>query len=81
MSLDYLDGEIQNYVMSSDLSLDLEDVANVPFGEALICNIRLTGGTLTVSNGNSSQTYTETKNYMVVVTNFGIPQIAVTETI
>lgn len=81
LTLDYLDGEIQNYVMSSDLSIDLDDVANVPFGEALICNIRLTGGTLTVSNGNSSQTYTETKTYMVVVTNFGIPQIAVTETI
>lgn len=81
LSLDYIDGEIQNYRMSSDLSIDLDDVANVPFGEALICNIRLIGGTLTVSNGNSSQTYTENKTYMVVITNFGTPQIAVTETI
>ena len=81
LSLDYLDGEIQNYVMSSDLSIDLDDVANVPFGEALICNIRLIGGTLTVSKGNSSQTYTENKTYMVVITNFGTMQIAVTETI
>lgn len=81
LSLDYLDGEIQNYRMSSDLSIDLDDVANVPFGEALICNIRLIGGTLTVSNGNSSQTYTENKTYMVVITNFGTPQVAVTETI
>ena len=81
LTLDYLDGEIQNYVMSSDLSLDLENVANVPFGEALICNIRRKGGTLTVSNGSSSQTYTENKTYMVVITNFGTLQIAVTETI
>ena len=81
LSLDYLDGEIQNYVMSSDLSIDLDDVANVPFGEALICNIRRTGGTLTVSNGTSNQTYMENKTYMVVITNFGTPQIAVTETI
>ena len=81
LSLDYLDGEIQNYHMLSNLSLDLDDVANIPFGEALICNIRRTGGTLTVSNGSSSQTYTENKTYMVVITNFGTPQIAVTETI
>ena len=81
LSLDYLDGEIQNYRMSSDLSIDLDDVANVPFGEALICNIRRTGGTLTVSNGTSNQTYMENKTYMVVITNFGTPQIAVTETI
>lgn len=81
LSLDYLDGEIQNYTMSSDLSIDLGDVANVPFGEALICNIRRTGGTLTVSNGTSNQTYMENKTYMVVITNFGTPQIAVTETI
>ena len=81
LSLDYIDGEIQNYRMSSDLSIDLDDVANVPFGEALICNIRRTGGTLTVSNGTSNQTYMENKTYMVVITNFGTPQIAVTETI
>ena len=81
LSLDYIDGEIQNYHMSSDLSIDLDDVANVPFGEALICNIRRTGGTLTVSNGTSNQTYMENKTYMVVITNFGTPQIAVTETI
>ena len=81
LSLDYIDGEIQNYRMSSDLSIDLDDVSNVPFGEALICNIRLTGGTLTVSNGTSNQTYMENKTYLVVITNFGTPQIAVTETI
>ena len=81
LSLDYLDGEIQNYTMSSDLSIDLGDVANVPFGEALICNIRLIGGMLTVSNRNSNQIYTENKTYMVVITNFGTMQIAVTETI
>lgn len=81
LSLDYLDGEIQNYTMSSDLSIDLGDVANVPFGEALICNIRRTGGILSVRNGTSNQTYTENKTYMVVITNFGTPQIAVTETI
>ena len=81
LSLDYLNGEIQNYTMSSNVTVSLDNVSNVPFGEALICNIRRTGGTLTVSNGTSNQTYTENKTYMVVVTNFGTMQIAVTETI
>lgn len=81
LSLDYLEGEIQNYTMSANVTVDLANVANVPFGEALICNIKRTGGTLSVVNGNSTQTYTENKNYMIVVTNFGTPMIAVTETI
>lgn len=81
LKLDYLNGEIQNYTMSSNVTVSLDNVSNVPFGEALICNIKLTGGTLTVSNGSTSQTYTEIKTYMVVITNFGTMQIAVTETI
>ena len=81
LSLDYLEGEIQNYTMSANVTVDLANVANVPFGEALICNIKRTGGTLSVVNGNSTQTYTESKTYMIVVTNFGTPMIAVTETI
>ena len=81
LSLDYLDGEIQNYTMSSNVTVSLDNASNVPFGEALICNIKLTGGTLTVSNGSTSQTYSEIKTYMVVITNFGTMQIAVTETI
>lgn len=81
LSLDYLEGEIQNYTMSANVTVDLANVANVPFGEALICNIKRTGGTLSVVNGNSTQTYTENKTYMIVVTNFGTPMIAVTETI
>ena len=81
LSLDYLEGEIQNYTMSANVTVDLANVANVPFGEALICNIKRTGGTLSVVNGNSTQTYTESKTYMIVMTNFGTPMIAVTETI
>lgn len=81
LSLDYLEGEIQNYTMVTNVTVDLANVANVPFGEALICNIKRTGGTLSVVNGNSTQTYTESKTYMIVVTNFGTPMIAVTETI
>lgn len=81
LSLDYLEGEIQNYTMSANVTVDLANVANVPFGEALICNIKRTGGTLSVVNGNSTQTYTESKTYMIVTTNFGTPMIAVTETI
>lgn len=81
LPLDYLNGEIQNYTMSSDVTVSLDNVSNIPFGEALICNIALTSGTLTVSNGTSNQTYTENKTYMVVITNFGTMQIAVTETI
>lgn len=81
LSLDYLEGEIQNYTMSANVTVNLANVANVPFGEALICNIKRTAGTLSVVNGNSTQTYTENKTYMIVVTNFGTPMIAVTETI
>ena len=85
LSLDYLNGEIQNYKASMGsngvLTIDLENVANVPFGEALICNIKLSNGTLKVVNGSNSQEYTEAKSYMVVVTNFGTMQIAVTENI
>lgn len=81
LSLDYLEGEIQNYTMNTNVTVDLANVANVPFGEALICNIKRTGGTLSVVNGNSTQTYTESKTYMIVTTNFGTPMIAVTETI
>ena len=81
LSLDYLEGEIQNYTMNTNVTVDLANVANVPFGEALICNIKRTGGTLSVVNGNSTQTYTENKTYMIVITNFGTPMIAVTETI
>ena len=81
LSLDYLEGEIQNYTMSANVTVNLVNVANVPFGEALICNIKRTAGTLSVVNGNSTQTYTENKTYMIVVTNFGTPMIAVTETI
>lgn len=81
LSLDYLEGEIQNYTMNANVTVNLANVANVPFGEALICNIKRTGGTLSVVNGNSTQTYTENKTYMIVVTNFGTPMIAVTETI
>ena len=81
LSLDYLEGEIQNYTMVTNVTVNLANVANVPFGEALICNIKRTGGTLSVVNGNTTQTYTENKTYMIVVTNFGTPMIAVTETI
>lgn len=81
LSLDYLEGEIQNYTMNTNVTVDLANVANVPFGEALICNIKRTGGTLSVVNGNSTQIYTESKTYMIVTTNFGTPMIAVTETI
>ena len=81
LSLDYLEGEIQNYTMNTNVTVDLANVANVPFGEALICNIKRTGGTLSVVNGNSTQTYAENKTYMIVITNFGTPMIAVTETI
>ena len=81
ISLDYLEGEIQNFSMSTDVTINLSNVSNVPFGEGLICNIKLIAGTLTVANGSSSQTYTERKVYTVVITNFGTNQIAVTENI
>lgn len=81
LHLDYLDGEIQNYTMSSNVTIALENVSNVPFAEALVVNMRRTGGTLTVKRGNVSQTYSADKTYMIAVTNFGALNIIVTETI
>lgn len=82
LMLDYLAGEIQNYTMEADVTVRLANVSNVPFGAALLVNIKRTGGTLTVrSSGQNLQTYDEDKTYMLVVSNFGELQVAVTETV
>lgn len=81
LHLDYLEGEIQNYTMNSNVTIALENVSNVPFAEALVVNMRRTGGTLTVKRGTVSQTYSADKTYMIAVTNFGALNIIVTETI
>ena len=82
LMLDYLAGEIQNYTMEADVTVRLANVSNVPFGAALLVNIKRTGGTLTVrGSGQNLQTYDEDKTYMLVVSNFGELQVAVTETV
>ena len=81
LHLDYLEGGIQNYTMYDDVTIALENVSNVPFAEALVVNMRRTGGTLTVKRGTVSQTYSADKTYMIAVTNFGALNIIVTETI
>lgn len=80
LSLDYLAGEIQNYTMTEDVTIRLSAVANVPFGAALLVNVTRSGGTLTVIGG-ATQTYDEDKTYMIVISNFGTLQVAVTETV
>lgn len=79
--LDYLDGEVQNIKLTANAGIDLERVFNVTFGEALIVNVAANGHTLTVSNSGNSYSCTDNKVYVVVITNFGSLNIAVTETI
>ena len=81
IALDYLAGEVQNLTLSADSSLDLDDVANVPFGQALIVNVKTSGHTLTVTGRSGSYTCSENKTYLICVTNFGTLNIAVTETV
>lgn len=81
IKLDYLDGEIQNIKLTADASIGLSSVINVPFGEALIANVNTNKHKLTVNNRSNSYPCEEDKVYVVVVTNFGNLNIAVTETI
>ena len=82
LTFDYLDGDVQNFELSGDATLDLSDIANVNFGSALILNCHTGNNTLTVTNGQERELICSgDKVYIVVITNFGSLQIAVTETI
>ena len=81
IQLDYLDGEVQNFKLTGDASISLDYVSNVAFGEALIVNVKTDGHTLTVYNQPNSYTCSDDKTYVVVITNFGALNIAVTETV
>ena len=80
ITLDYLNGEVQNLTLTADATLSRDSVANVPFGRALIATVSLSGHTLTV---NATGTYTATgnKTYIVTAINFGELNIIVTETV
>lgn len=81
IQLDFLDGEVQNFKLTGDARISLDYVSNVAFGEALIVNVKTAGHTLTVHNQPNSYTCSDDKTYVVVVTNFGVLNIAVTETV
>ena len=80
ITLDYLNGEVQNLTLTADATLSRDSIANVPFGRALIAAVSLSGHTLTV---NATGTYTATgnKTYIVTAINFGELNIIVTETV
>lgn len=80
ITLDYLNGEVQNLTLTADATLSRDSIANVPFGRALIATVSLSGHTLTV---NATGTYTATgnKTYIVTAINFGELNIIVTETV
>ena len=61
ITLDYLDGEVQNITLTDDASLDLDDVANVSFGQALVVNADTAGHTLTKTEAQAP-TCTEAGN-------------------
>lgn len=80
ITLDYLNGEVQNLKLTANATLSRDSIANVPFGRALIATVSLSGHTLTV---NATGTYTATgnKTYIVTAINFGELNIIVTETV
>ena len=80
ITLDYLNGEVQNLTLTADATLSRDSIANVPFGRALIATVSLSGHTLTV---NATGTYTATgnKTYIVTAINFGELNFIVTETV
>lgn len=81
VSLDYTDGEVQNLKLTGNATLSRANVANVPFGEALIVNVATAGKTLTVTGAAGSYTCSENKTYVVVFSNFGTLNVVVTETV
>ena len=80
IKLDYADGEVQNLKLTANATLSRANVANVPFGEALIVNVATAGKTLTVTGAAGSYTCSENKTYVVVFSNFGL-NVVVTETV
>lgn len=81
IKLDYADGEVQNLKLTANATLSRANVANVPFGEALIVNVATSGKTLTVTGAAGSYTCSENKTYVVVFSNFGTLNVVVTETV
>ncbi len=81
VSLDFANGEVQNLSLDYNATIDLANVTNVIFGEALIVNVKTNGHKLTVVNGENSLDYPDNKTYVVVITNFGVLNLAVTETV
>lgn len=80
ITLDYLNGEVQNLTLTADAMLSRDSIANVPFGRALIAAVSLSGHTLTV-NATGTYTVTGNKTYIVTAINFGELNIIVTETV
>ena len=81
IKLDYADGEVENLKLTANATLSRANVANVPFGEALIVNVATAGKTLTVTGAAGSYTCSENKTYVVVFSNFGTLNVVVTETV
>lgn len=81
IKLDYADGEVQNLKLTANATLSRANVANVPFGEALIVNVATAGKTLTVTGAAGSYTCSKNKTYVVVFSNFGTLNVVVTETV
>lgn len=81
IALDYLNAEVHNLTLKGDATLSLENISNVSFGNAMIVNVSTGGYTLTVVGVKGNYTCSEDKTYVICVTNFGILNIAVTETV
>lgn len=76
---DYANGEVQNVSLLKDATLRLENVTGVQFGHALIVNIDLHFSTLTVVGRHETISYTGSRTYMVIFSNFGTLNVSVCE--
>ncbi len=57
-TVDYLNGDVQRFILSNDAVLRKENILNIPFKQAIQVIINPNGHTLTLVNGASSIDYT-----------------------
>lgn len=81
LEVDYLNGDIQRFTMSTDVTLNAANIKNVPYGRALIILIKKTDGVLTVVNNYSSETMQTNKTYLIGVVDVGELILTISETI
>lgn len=80
--IDYLNGDIQNFSMSSNVIINRDNIRNIPYGKALMLIIQKQGDcTLTVTSGSVSEVLTLNKTYLIGAVDVGQILLTVSETV